>query len=407
MDLSTIDRRTLSINKKIAGHATSRSVSALEATEEIVPNLSAEETIDELERKIRATWEYEKTDVNKYHLKALEFLKPKVKDAFETRIAEYEKSILASHYSIIESVIALNGTRPTLFTGKNNIVQFDHPMAGDYADDIERNVEQITKICQATGRIQPENWESAESFFGTGVLANNNGAVLTNLHVAEAVLRGTKNWESTRGNRVIRIFSGVCVDFAGWAGSGHQILFPVTEIRFPAPELHYDNGFFKKLDMAVMQLGDPIENAHQLPAPLPFRVDVDAEIGALGSACVVGFPGHPQEGYGTEGIRLEGLIERLFSNKFGLKRFAPGKVNLALGKVYDDPAPWVIGHDSTTLPGHSGSSLANFTGEPEPYAFGLHFAGKRNHPGEDSNYAHALSPDQIQKALRKLGVLES
>lgn len=394
------DDRTLSINRIIASHAAGRTVSPLEASNDILPNLPndfADTMIDDLEKKIRAAWDYDGIEIDDNRRRALEILLPKAHNALEERRIGPLKPISIVNYSIVESVIMGNGTRPSLLVEEDNQVPSNHPMAGDYADDIERNFDHITKICQATGRLQPDNRGGARRSFGTAVLANTNGLVLTNLHVANLILNQPTTQRDEK-NGAWRILSGVAIDFAGWTQSRRKILFPIKEIR---PLDVVKEPGFSTLDIAVMQLGDPMEQDTQLPEPLSFKVDIDAEDGTLAAACVVGFPGHPIEGSSLEITQTEALIELVFGNKFGLKRFAPGTVSLPLGEVEDDLMPWVIGHDMSTFNGSSGSCLCNFTGEA--YAFGIHFGGI-NPDKRRANYAHALSPDQVKEALANMGI---
>ncbi len=102
-------------------------------------------------------------------------------------------------------------------------------------------------------------------------------------------------------------------------------------------------------DMALLRV--------QAPNVEPIRL-AEREAAAETPIAVVGYPARdPRD-------NPEHLIVSFFGDKFGIKRFAPGRV-MSSGS-------WVLDHDATTLGGNSGSVvIAMETGE----AVGLHFAG--------------------------------
>jgi hypothetical protein len=85
--------------------------------------------------------------------------------------------------------------------------------------------------------------------------------------------------------------------------------------------------------------------------------------------------------------------------KYGYKRLALGSISHSLGEVPNDPIPWAIGYDATTLGGNSGSCVVAL--EEESSVFGLHFGGIFF----DHNLAHVLAavPALISQPAASLG----
>jgi hypothetical protein len=293
--------------------------------------------------------------------------------------------------TVLEAVVRIDGSRPSLLV-HNGAVDAEHPTAGDWSKTLAETRDRLRDPIAAIGRVEPAN-PSAGNFFGTcWVIDADGGFALTNRHVVEAV------WERLpfrvqQTQRGFRIVDGVFVDFVAESGTLQQNLFKVVEAVLPEE----DGPGFERLDAAVLRL-EPVDGGTDLPAAVTAGADTDGPAGMLGSFCVVGFPGRPPFPGGVhEGVDWTWVSTTLFGNRYGVKRLAPGTAHRPLGSFDSDTRRWVFGHDLTTLGGNSGSPVLNWL-DPEPSAFGLHFAGA----SVDTNVAHAIAACAEQ--FRAMGV---
>lgn len=293
--------------------------------------------------------------------------------------------------SALEAVIRTDGTRPTLLV-RDAAVDAAHPLAGDWRDTFAATRDTMRQRCQAVGRIEPAN-PTARSFFGTGwVVDSAKGLVLTNLHVVEAMWRRLAH-AMVRTASGFRILDGAFIDFTAEAGTSDTNRFRIVE----ATGSGIEGPRFLRLDAAVLKI-EPTLGGQQIPAAIPVAADPDAPRGNTGSFCVVGCPAPPIYSGGMhESVDWNWVNTTLFGNRYGVKRLAPGIAHRPLGSLHGDERKWVFGHDPTTLGGNSGSPVLGWL-DPEPAAFGLHFAGA----SLDTNCAHAFAA--CAEALRTMEV---
>jgi hypothetical protein len=286
-------------------------------------------------------------------------------------------SISESELASFEAVVRADGSRPSLLL-RDGQVPLDHPMIGDWRDVIGPLHDEIATVASAVCRVQPRGG-SAGAYFGTGFLVDKEqGLVLTNQHVLEALL-----WRSStlaeRVGRNYRIHEGVFVEFGGEADRPEPKLFKVVE-ACPTPA---EGREFSRLDVSRLKI-EALPTSPSLPPALTLDMSSEKGDGSLISLCAVGFPGPPDYAIGVhDGVDFGWIHNQLFGGRYGLKRLAPGQVHRGIGTLSDDPKKWVFGHDLTTLGGSSGSpTIAWLDGGR---AFGIHFAGTT----AESNFAHS------------------
>lgn len=359
------------------------------------PNSRFDELQHDIDSNIRNMWRREKNEITQQKYQALSILSREYDFVMKKILNDPLETLTQSDEEVLESVLSLDGTRPSLLV-RDGQVRPDDPLAGEFADDLDRAKHTIRRISAATGRLQPSPGGGPASFFGTGVLVHASGMVLTNLHVANKLLRKNTTIFETRADHH-RVLAGVEIDFSGESQSLERRCFEVVEIR----PLDTTRRGFDVFDVAVLRLGEPIDQSDVMPTPLKISPDLDAEMGALGATCAVGFPGRPPEFSGERAVLIEKAIEEIFSNRFGLKRLAPGGVNKAVGTVPGDGKEWIFGHDMSTLGGSSGSPVCDLS--PNTNCFGLHFSGERKDVS-GSNLGHGFASEPARNALLSLGV---
>ncbi|HKH48258.1 MAG TPA: trypsin-like peptidase domain-containing protein [Thermoanaerobaculia bacterium] len=297
----------------------------------------------------------------------------------------------------LEAVIRTDGTRPSLLV-RGGTVDPKHPLAGGWHDTLMAVKDSLRERVAAVGRIEPAN-PSSNNFFGTGWLVDaDQGLVLTNLHVLEAMWSRLPNAMLRGNDGSYQVLPGAAfIDFAGESGSLVKNRFPI-EKAIPSG---IDGSGFSRLDLAVMKIKTTDQSgapSATLPVPIPVVADTEGPQGNLSSFCVVGFPGPPPFTSGVhEGVDWIWVNTTLFGGRFGVKRLAPGQAHRALGSLDGDPKQWVFGHDATTLGGSSGSPVLAWL-DSDKGGFGLHFAGA----SVDTNCAHAIV--QFRDRLQELGV---
>ena len=169
-----------------------------------------------------------------------------------------------------EAVIIADGSRPTLLL-QNGQPPLDHPMIGDWRDEMTAFKDKIAQSAFATCRVQPAVGSAAD-YFGTGFLIDAvNGYVLTNQHVLNALLRRGST-VAERSGRIFSIKDGVVVDFNGEADRPEPRRFKVVEARatpVEGGELHMVD--FNRLDIALLKIA-PLPDLPPLPAAMPMEL---------------------------------------------------------------------------------------------------------------------------------------
>lgn len=282
----------------------------------------------------------------------------------------------------LEAVVHSDGSRPVLFV-EDDFVDVLAPAAANYAATLSRVEAEVRIACQAAGRVNDPN--SLLGYQGTA-WAIGEGVVVTNYHVLAAI--------ATNASRAGGVFTGtlkpgVAVDFGAEIGGGpDDRKFPVRRVLAVGPpgapeHMHptIQGVNFDGLDLAVLELGEV--DGQQFPTPVQVaRGDDPVTRGRLASRgrtiYVVGFPGNPAS-------TTPDVFGSLFAGVKGVKRLAPGVLTSGRGEVDSDRRAWIIGHDSSTLGGSSGSLIVDLETQGK-LVLGLHFAGV---PGR-VNWAHGL-----------------
>jgi hypothetical protein len=266
-------------------------------------------------------------------------------------------------------------------------------MAGGWSSALTEIQPSLGEVAQAVGRIEPEH-ATAKSYFGTGwVVDHEQGLVLTNLHVLEEIGRRFPDVVVRSEQGFFQILEGVYIDFARESGTNRTNRFRVFEATPSRP----NEASPARLDAAVLRI-EPTEPAQVVPKAIPVQPDVDGPLGQLEPAYLIGFPGPPSFfGPSDDGVNWTRVYQVLFGNRYGVKRLAPGTVEIPVGSLPGDAQEWIFGHNATTLGGSSGSPVIGVI-DGMLTAYGLHFSGK----SEVVNRAHAFSKSADR--LRTIGV---
>jgi len=323
--------------------------------------------------------------------RALEILLRATDRAARKLVADPRAVLSPGEASALEAVVRTDGTRPSLLV-RGGAADPQHPLAGDWSGTIATTSAAMRLRCRAVGRIEPAD-ATARTFFGTGwVVDSGAGLVLTNLHVVEQMWQRLSHL-TVRTTTGFRFVEGAFIDFAAESGSTASDRFRVVEAVVPGIE----GQGLTRLDAAVLRI-EPTADGQDVPQAIPVVADPDGPRGDLASFCVIGYPAAPLWSGGEhEGIDWGWVNATLFGNRYGVKRLAPGIAHRPLGTIEHDERRWVFGHDPTTLAGNSGSPVVSWL-DPEPAAFGLHFAGASLR----TNCAHAFSA--CVEPLRRIGV---
>jgi len=282
----------------------------------------------------------------------------------------------------LEAVVHSDGSRPVLFV-EDDFIDLGAPAAATFAAALSRVEAEVRIACQAAGRVNDPT--SLLGYQGTA-WAIGEGIVVTNYHVLAAI--------AAKASRAGGVFTGalkegITVDFGAEVGGGPPgRRFPVVRVLAVGPPGAPEHAHptlpginFDGLDLAVLELGEM--NGQSFPTPVQVaRADDPATHGALASrgrsVYVVGFPGNPAS-------TTPDVFGSLFAGVKGVKRLTPGVLTQGRGEAEDDLRGWIIGHDSSTLGGSSGSLVVDLETEGK-HVLGLHFAGV---PGR-VNWAHGL-----------------
>jgi hypothetical protein len=268
----------------------------------------------------------------------------------------------------LEAVILADGSRPALFLRDGRLDPTD-PDLGDWAGRAMAARLAIARVAASVGRV---NLPAADQGFVGTAFAVGDGVVATNRHVLEALAEpcpaAPGGW---------RLKPGAAVDFRAEKdrAADPARIFSVAAVAWAAPEPIAGAVDPAKLDLALLRLAPGT-------GPFPPKLGLSHTDPAADAALyVIGFPGRP-----APGAESSAVLERLFAHTYGVKRWAPGQVELPLGAVAGDAdPPWTFGHDASTLGGNSGACVVDLTdGET---VIGLHFGGRRRL----QNYAHAVS----------------
>jgi hypothetical protein len=231
---------------------------------------------------------------------------------------------------------------------------------------------------KSVGRIDAQG-----THIGTGFVVG-SGLVMTNRHVIEAFATPVPR----RRNPARWIVPPqVTIGFAD-DGALAEWRFKLNGVVFAGPDPIEEIINFRHLDIALVDVETTNDTGAALPAPIPLVRDAKY-LAHDSNLFVVGFPAEPVHlPRDEEGKLRRDVLDRLrklYGSSYGVKYFAPGKIDTGLGQLAGDPRHWVVSHDASTLGGNSGSCIIHFS---EPFgAIGLHFAGDWLR----ANYGHGLA----------------
>lgn len=238
--------------------------------------------------------------------------------------------------------IVLPDKRPVVFI-RNNV--YEHVPMDDWQHlnkpDIHHRLE---PLFPSIGRIELP-LSPTIPYGGTGFVVGSD-LLMTNRHVARLFSEGL-------GSRITYHAGGSAVDFLredGLPDPEPETLLRVIGVVMVHP-------FW---DMALLKVAGLPGNAR----PLPISVMPPEQLAGR-DVVVVGYPA--QDFRNDQGVQ-----NRVFGKKFGVKRFQPGKVQGRSTIPSFENQVNAITHDSSTLGGNSGSAVIDVeTGA----VVGLHFAG--------------------------------
>lgn len=282
----------------------------------------------------------------------------------------------------LEAVVLTDGTRPSL-TVHDGFVDLSNPEIGDWDGPLKQFEQKIRRVIASVGRI---NIPSDPGFAGTCFVVA-PGLVVTNRHVLEQIAR-----QDPEGNWSLLWPENTTIDFNGEDGANAHTAYGIRSVRFTGPDPISRMVNFAHLDLALLAV-EPQQN-------FPAAVELEKEPDVLSSGrnlFVVGFPGEPwvHVGAGTPrpGYETAAVMSSVFNSRFGVKKLAPGRVDVAPGKFASDKKAWIFSHDASTLAGNSGSAVVDL-GTDGGRLVGLHFGGL----AREENWAHALAKlqDRLQ-----------
>lgn len=293
----------------------------------------------------------------------------------------------AAMASGLEAVIETSGARPVLFIRDNHIDRDDPALLAEPAKTWRGLAvlyqDQIAALAPSVAAVV-----TPKSIVGTAFMVG-EGLVLTNRHVVEhPFVVPHLRWNGNTGH-----FDGnVRLEFVGEKDATSSHAFVADELVFAGAQ--QISGYpldFAKLDIALVRL----KPAANFPPPLPLARSsaTPAPPARPAQVQVIGFPLKPRIADGTGNghappiaHEYAGILEKLFADEYGVKRWAPGEVRELPGTLDGDSSRWVLSHDASTLGGNSGSLIADFS-DGGDVAVGIHFAGIPR----EMNWGHSLA----------------
>jgi hypothetical protein len=294
----------------------------------------------------------------------------------------------------LEAVIRLTG-RPSILIkdGDLDLDPADSDL-GQWQGTILLARDGMKQTIRSVGRIDRGGFH-----IGTGFVVA-PGLVMTNRHVLQEIAYenptpgGAARWAMLGGTSTI--------DFAVEYGSSRTSPFSITGVAYSGPTSIGGKLDIGKLDLALLSVKPTNGAGEELPQPLLLSKDLTASR-QMAEVYMVGYPARPAAlptGRGAEDLQLVDTLKRIFRMRYGVKRLALGSITHPLGQVPDDPVPWAIGHDATTLGGNSGSCVVGLGNEGA--VLGLHFGGIYF----DHNLAHVFAavPALLESPAAILGL---
>lgn len=271
-----------------------------------------------------------------------------------------------------EGMILLDGTRPALYVRDGFIDTSDSTLDDRWRDRILPQEQAIRQLIASSGRIIRGSDRSADNVYGSAWMIE-GGRIATARHVFEAM--------TFLSNGKRRLNDVYYVDFSVEADrpTDPQSVFRIAGVDWVSADEINLTVNPEQLDAVTFNLIP--ESGRPFPHALPLASIDETESFAGGSWILnVGHPGEPRGSWlvGAEDNNdrtvSRAVLHELIGNKFGVKRFSPGKITVARGIVEgDDDTQHVFAHDATTLGGSSGSAIISLSDQGP--VIGLHFAG--------------------------------
>lgn len=236
--------------------------------------------------------------------------------------------------------IVLQFGRPSLLVINGT---FEVPSSDIWKSRLSPTKKLLDDVIRSVGRVEIVNHPS--EFVGTAWMIAES-IVVTNRHVAEIFSQKNNDVFSFLRNSNDISYDAL-IDFKEEFYQPEGLELKIQDILYVAD----DEEDFP--DLAFLKIEN--NGSHQLPPPIPLQEN-PIRPGQIVAA--IGYPEYDNRNDAKD-------MNRIFGNRYGVKRFAPGKIK----EVFDER----ITHDCTTLGGNSGSIVTDiYTGE----AVGLHFAGE-------------------------------
>jgi hypothetical protein len=264
----------------------------------------------------------------------------------------------------VEAIQIFDGTRPAICVDTNGNVPHDSPELGDWARYLALQGGEIAALVNSVALIKVNGVP-----LGTGFRAG-PGVLLTNRHVLEGMATETSaGWVPVDGSEAVFLTGTEAITGVTFAGA--QTIGGVNDLS--------------RLDAAVLRLsgqaGPPVSMDGRLTSDSP-----QWPIAASAPLQVIGYPLGLGDVAGLAGA------ERLYQGKIGRLCWSPGYMTILPGQGFgDEQREWAFGYDVSTLPGNSGSLVADLRGDPfRP--IGLHIGGAT----QMGNWAHWLAATSNQ-----------
>ncbi|WP_420572782.1 S1 family peptidase [Kordia sp.] len=334
---------------------TSENESSPKSPKEVLANLKAHYNNDEIISNIRVHINFETEEAFFESLQT--FLSDKesvhiINMLFNSSIDGVAKEM--ELYKKAEQSIIREVDRP-VFLINNDQIEFGKTT--DWKKHVDENIETISKVIPAVGRIELVGHHEME-WAGTGWLLKDTDIIVTNRHVAQ-------HFASKKEEGVFKINPsyrrrplGVKIDFKKEQDSGETFEFDIKEV------IHITKG--SELDIALLRVQTQNHNGHKLPEGLELSYDPPT---LKEDIYVVGYPACDNDE----------SRNKHFNSVSEVKQFAPGAFFRTCISNY------IYHHDCTTWGGNSGSPLLDFrTGK----VLGIHYAGTLEERKEfRTNYA--------------------
>jgi S1-C subfamily serine protease len=296
----------------------------------------------------------------------------------ELKHAGVNASFTPAQEDALEAIIEQGGSRPTVPVSDDGVIDLSDETLDQWQSVARKFAKQISIVASAVGRIDVDGQHA-----GTGFVVK-DGVILTNRHVLQvlAVPDSAGAW-AFRGQPTIT--------FDAEPAKTRERQFSIRKKVVLAGAERIDPFAlnFNKLDFAILEC--EVDGSARFPTSLPLESDPD-KVTVGRPIFTIGYAAQPPHGvYSSE------VLNRLFSHRYGRKRFSPGEIDRGMGRAADATGETVFAHDATTLGGNSGSCVVDF-GNDGRLVVGLHFAGAP----KLANYAHANA--RLRATFGELGL---